>query len=379
MENKKLIYLLKNLVGINSTFPNESKISLWLEKFLTKSRYKVNKQLVEKNRHNLIVEKGSGLRNIILYSHLDTVNLTGGWISNPFKLKIEGDNAYGLGAWDMKAGMTANILTFLNYNPKKIKLKLVFCVDEENISKGGYKLIKSNFLKRTDCVISTEPAFKNGLQGIVTGRTGRAVYIIKIQSKSRHFAFYSKKFDVNLFLGKFLETIASLYRETNNKKQFVFARKIESDSSGMSLPEKTVIELDAAILYPDTSATIKNQIKKMLLKTNTEFDNYFKLDVQAYPRKTPFLDGYQIDTNNDYLKILKNSVQEVTKKSAIPYFRTSVADENIFGARGITTLSIGPEGDNAHSANERVSLTSIEKLISILTNFLATVDKNNIK
>src|SRR5260221_47109 len=172
------IALLKRLVTLQSIYPKEGTLGRFLYDYFKSHRYRVYKQLVGKNRFNIIVEKGQGDKVIGLYSHLDTVPVALGWTKSPFDLTIQGDKAYGLGAYDMKSGMVANILTFLQFKPKNIKLRLLLCVDEENISKGSYKLMDSKYADALACVISTEPGFTYGLQGLVTGRPGRAVFIM---------------------------------------------------------------------------------------------------------------------------------------------------------------------------------------------------------
>jgi acetylornithine deacetylase/succinyl-diaminopimelate desuccinylase-like protein len=369
--------LISNLVAINSVFPNEKQLGEYLFSLFKIKKYKPLVQSVEKNRFNIIVEKGNRRQSIVLYSHLDTVGVSDGWKINPLKLTIRGDRGYGLGSWDMKGGMAVNILTFLNFSPKKYRLKLVFCVDEENISKGAYRLLDSDFIKDVQCVISTEPAFKYGIRGIAIGRIGRVVYRVEIIAPSRHFAFYDAASDINLFLAEFLTRLRKINKTiSKEKKQFIFARKIVSQSIGMSLPQKTVIELDSSIISPQNSYTILNKIKNIALKTNSKFANYFKINVGYLKRDTPFLESYEIDKNNLYLKLLKQSINEITNKNAQPYFRCSVADENVFAAQNLPVLGIGPEGGHAHAPNEWVSLKSLEKLYQILNNFLSKVDKN---
>ena len=107
---------------------------------------------------------------------------------------------------------------------------------------------------------------------------------------------------------------------------------------------------------------------------NLKYDNSFNVCVNFVKRETPFLEPYEIDKNNPYLRLLSKSVSETTKKKAIPYFRSSVADENIFGSYGFTVLGIGPEGGNAHAPNEWVSITSMKKLNLVIMNFLKKAD-----
>lgn len=375
MEMANITSLLAKLVAIESITSKEGKIIDYLYAFLKKQGVSVKRQKVSEGRENLLAVKGSGQKSILLYGHVDTVSVVPGWNSQPLKLKIVADKAYGLGAWDMKGGVVVNILAFLTTELQNYKLKLALGVDEENISLGGYKLARSAFIKDVACVISTEPAFKYGLQGIVIGRAGRAVYKLQIKQPQKHVAFYEPKADINLLLAEILTTIASLYRKIDaEKKQFIFARKIESFSSGMSVPGKVVVELESIILPPLTHESMLLSLKKIIGSVVKKYDPNISYSLDFAKRITPFLNPYQVREENKYLKLLKKSVEKVTARVSKPYFRSSVADENIFGVSGLTTLGIGPCGANAHSANEWVSLESLQKLYFIIQDFLHKID-----
>ena len=371
----ELIKQLTKLVSINSQYPQEKELGEYIIYTLINTGFKVRKQFIDKTRFNVLAEKGTGNTSVLFYAHLDTVSIAQGWKTNPHNLTIVGDKAYGLGAWDMKAGLLANILAVSNSNPKNTKLKLVFCVDEEYISKGGHALIKSSFMKDVACVISTEPAFQHGVQGIVTGRIGRAVYDVKISTKSQHFAMYDPKFDINIVYANFINQIKKLFKKNGDKKQFIFARSVQSTVIGLSIPEKMEFQLDSSVLPPNTADSILKILCAIAKRIEVKNNSTFKVEVVKHPRETPFLEPYVVNARNIYLAALKKSVFAISKKTALPYFRSSVADENIFGAAGFTTLGIGPVGSNAHGANEWVSLSSIKELVSILTHFISLSDE----
>jgi succinyl-diaminopimelate desuccinylase len=86
-------------------------------------------------RTNLIAERESGRPVCGLYYHVDTVPVAPGWQRDPFRLSIEGDDLYGLGAADMKGTIAATLLALraaaetglaLRYDPM-----LLLCTDEE--------------------------------------------------------------------------------------------------------------------------------------------------------------------------------------------------------------------------------------------------------
>ncbi len=366
--------LLTKLVSLSSAYPHEEKISEFVYNYFLTKNYRVTKQLVEKNRYNILVEKGSGKKSILLYAHLDTVGVANGWTTNPHILTVKGDRAYGLGAWDMKAGVISNIVSFLSSSPKNIKVKMAFCIDEENISKGGFKLINSPFMKDVVNVVSTEPAFAHGNQGVVAGRIGRAVYTVSIKGQSKHYAFYEPSCDINYVLSEFIQSLKKVYKKNGDKKQFVFARKIESTTTGMSLPEQIMCELDSAILPPLTHAKLLAKLKGVAKKMKKKYNKTISIDVNLKQRESPFLEPYVVSPYDKYFSLMKKSIYETTGKRAVSYFRSSVADENIFGSRKISTLGIGPVGGNAHSCNEWVSLQSISKVSEILTTYIRLVD-----
>jgi len=366
--------LLEKLVSIPSTYPNEMAISEYIYSYFLRNKYKVTKQHVEKNRCNVLVEKGSGSKSILLYAHLDTVSIAQGWNTDPHSLLIKGDCAFGLGAWDMKAGVVSNITAFVNSVPKNIKLKLAFCIDEENISKGGFTLINSSFMKDVVNVVSTEPAFQYGNQGVVSGRIGRAVYTVVIKGQSKHYAFYEPQFDINYALSDLIQSLNAIYKQNKNRKQFVFVRKIESMTTGMSLPEQITCELDSAILPPLTHLELLKNVKKIAKTIEKKYKGAVSIHIDFKQRESPFLEPYTVSPRDQYLSMMKKSIKETTGKSAVPYFRSSVADENIFGSREISTLGIGPLGGNAHSCNEWVSLSSLSKVTEILIKYIQLVD-----
>jgi len=369
MEIKKL---LKQLVSIPSTYPHEANIQNCIEDLLTNEGVSYVKQKVEDSRCNIVAQKGRGNKTISLYAHLDTVPVTDGWKTDPYKLTIQGDSAYGLGTYDMKGGMSVAIKTFLEYEPKHIKTQLLLCVDEENISKGGHTFMQSLLSKNLSCVISTEPAFMHGINGIVIGRSGRAVYVVTLRTKPEHFMFYQPTIDIALHASKLIQKLQKLQIDKGNgMRQFLFVRKIVTEAKGMSTPDTITLEIDAAILPPATNESILKRIQSIMLNI---LPSCITGTVEYYKRPTPFLSPYSLKQNDAYLNALSQAVAEVAGTKAVPYFRSSVADENIFGAAGISTLGIGPVGGNAHSPNEWVSLSSLEKLYQILNNFLVKVD-----
>lgn len=382
LENKakdEIINWLKELVEINSIYPNEEKICNFIKTKFSELGFDVATDHIAENRFNLVVSKPSAntKSDIAFYAHLDTVKNVEGWAKDPFSLTLEGDQAFGLGAYDMKGGMVANILTFLAPELSDINSKLIFCVDEENISTGAHQVLKSDLLHDIKCIISPEPAFKHDQNGITIGRVGHPMYVVKLTRQSTHFMFYELAKDLNLLASKFITRLEKFFIERDNHRQFVYVNKYQTQNHGMSVPESVEIELEVSLLPPLSSEELKSQLLDLLEKEARSFSGEIQFELDFKPRATPFLNPYEVELNNVYLKQLEKSVLKITSKEAIPYFRSSVGDDNVFGNAGFTVLGIGPSGACAHAPDEWVSIESIEKLKSIFVEFVKACTLNS--
>ena len=144
--------LLAQLVSINSAFPapttdsqrpGEQELGAFLEAYLKKLGFAVQRQPVADGRFNVLAEKGQGRHALLLAGHMDTVPAAKGWKADPWQPRIEGDRLSGLGACDMKGGLAVILQAVEHVHPRDYTLKLAFLVDEEHISQGAYTLIQS--------------------------------------------------------------------------------------------------------------------------------------------------------------------------------------------------------------------------------------------
>lgn len=382
-----MIELLKEVVSINSIYPNEDKLSNFLYYLLLGLGFNVKKHYISENRFNLLAEKGDGDKSYLLYAHADTVPVYGKWKEDPFTLRIEGDKAIGLGAVDMKGGLVSILKAVEGFRPNNYKLKVCFGVDEENISEGAYELSKTSWLNDVKGVLVPESVVpfhiseKAGSQ-IAIGRKGRSVFTIKIHGESTHGVNTQKgisAIDEGIKLIEALKNLELTKHEKLGETSF-FVRRFESKSNSLSIPDYAEIELDFHLVPHDTSLSLKEKLtsfisnlyeKNILTKTDKDFE------VILNERKTPYLEPFVIDEKDTFLNVVTQSVSNVYKEFSYSYGK-SVSDENVFGALGIPTLTVGPLGDNHHSSEEWVSIESLEKLTQIYKLVLEELDKNNI-
>lgn len=75
-----------------------------------------------------------------------------------------------------------------------------------------------------------------------------------------------------------------------------------------------------------------------------------------------------------FVKACKRAVKETTGKSIL-FYRNSVADECVFAERlNVPVVTIGPDGGNAHQADEYVEVISLEKVVTTYLTILRNLD-----
>ena len=132
--------------------------------------------------------EGTGVRNIMLLAHMDTVYPRGTLAKRPFR--IEGARAYGPGIADDKGGMavilhTLAILRTLNFRDYKT-LTVVINGDEEISTPGARNLI-TKLGSEHDVVLSCEPTPANAPnQPLGLATSGIAAATVTVRGKSAH-------------------------------------------------------------------------------------------------------------------------------------------------------------------------------------------------
>lgn len=378
---ERIISNLKKLVSINSIYPNEYEVSQFLFDYLKEKNFKVEKLFLTPNRFNVIAEKGSGNNSFLLYAHTDTVPLYGKWDFIGFNLTIKNKKAIGLGSADMKGGISAILESIDGFLPKNFKLKVCFAVDEENFSEGAFHLEKTSWLDDVKGILVPEsclPASKSkkAERFISIGRKGRTVLTIKIKGLSAHGVEKSKGINAieeGSTLINFLKNDFPLTDNKNMGKSDFFVRRFEGKSTSLSIPDYAEIELDFHLVSPDTSEKIKKQVVDFI--SNLKMKSALKADYEVIfsPRPTPFLEPFEFDKDEPFLKTVIDAMYEVYGEVFFNYGQ-SVADENVFGIKGIPTFTVGPLGDNHHSANEWVDLDSLKNLAKVYRKVLEKLD-----
>lgn len=394
--------LLKELISIESPYFHEEKamefVNNWLNKNGVPARihnYYDNK-ILDFHGQNVcgVMDSGKPGPTIYVGGHLDTVMLCNGWTKEPFEGEKEGDFMYGVGALDMKAGVASVMLALSSFAESKFKTKdfkgkVIYqfaSVEEGPFGLGTMFYMAENvdnIMDGVDLAILTEPSA--GFTGIphpciCLGARGGYNYKIKVYGKSAHAATpelgISALVDASAIVAE-LEKIPPTVDEKLGKSAPCII-KFESGGAACSVPDYAEIEIFHHTVRGETEETIKERVEKAVENAVKNYNLRSRVEIDF--RKTPCegfsagFDAYCSDENNEMILKLEEEILEVCGKPAnISYFQ-SIGDFNHFGGKlGVPTVLFGPDGNNFHSADERVNLSTAMEVADTINKYLKNV------
>jgi succinyl-diaminopimelate desuccinylase len=338
-----MLSLLKQLINISSPYPHESRLGEFLFSYLRNLGFSVAKVYLDETRFSILASRGKS-PSLMFYGHLDTVPLTQTVFSR------SGNKIYGLGAYDMKGGIAAFLTAVSRHD---LPVKILLCPDEENYSAGVWSVINSHqdFFSGVKLIISAEPNFGLGLHSLTVARTGRYVFEMIFPGIPAHMAQYKKGKDAILSASVFIQ---KLYADRDlirkNLHAFIQVRRFSAESVGMSVCDLAKIEIECLVAFPGSWQKVKKYL-----------ENTSHLSIKLKPRPTPYLDPYRFSAF-PYQTEIKSIIKATTGQKMQLDSRYSVADDNALATLEIPVITWGPDGENAHSPGEWVSLDSLKKL-----------------
>ena len=353
--------LLKQLVEIPSVYPDEQKISAFIVEYLTTLGFSVKIVTTGQDRNNIVATYGKAERYLGFYGHIDTVPPDPLYSQDPYTMWIEhGNIARGLGVCDMKGGDAA-ILTMAKYAiSHHFPVKVIFGVDEEDISQGAHDLVDSGLINDIEYLIVAESGqVKDVTQdfSVVLGRKGRIVFDIEVIGKIAHAAESEKGINAIEKATLLIQEIEKINfpKHENLGNSNIVVQGIHSETGAMSVPSSCKIRY-SLLTNPNTkSADFIQEVQQIAERLGIQ------ITIQTSPRKTPYGESYETLLSHNFTQCIMNEI--VAHSNVEPLYTPSVADENVFANRlQIPVITIGPIGGGDHTKDEWVNLDSLKKV-----------------
>lgn len=298
---------------------------------------------------------GRGQR-LILAGHTDTVPANGNE-----RARIEGDVLWGLGAADMKGGVTVLLELARTIAAPAVDVTYIFYECEEVASEysGLLKLDKARpDLLAADAAVLAEPTggrIEAGCQG--TLRIG-----VTLAGERAHTARPWMGRNAIHRLGAVLQRVAG-YEERRPMlngcefREALQAVKVDGGVAGNVVPDSATVILNHRFAPDRTIDEATDHIRALVADVIESGDTFAVLDA-ARPAP-PALDH----------PLLADLVARVDSP---PLAKLGWTDVSFFANRGVPATNFGPGDPNlAHNANERVERAEIERVFAALEAMLA--------
>ncbi|ABQ28480.1 M20 family metallopeptidase [Geotalea uraniireducens] len=338
------------LLDIYSPSGKEEDIQLYLEEYLSRAGFAVERLAVEEDRYNLRATMGKAEPQLYLVGHVDTVPA---WDLEALGPQEENGVIRGLGSADMKGGCAAMVEAWLALsealNQSELPpVGLLLVVGEEEDGDGSAAFLESC---RPPWVVIGEPT---GLAAcfahygyLEAGFVTRGHRIHSSLPELGHNAVESM-LRVLLHLGN-----DSLFnRETS---EIVYSiREMSSSRAGFVVPDRCEAWIDLHLPPNKDPADLQEAIRRIVAGADRFIPG---LDLQV---TFDFASsGYNLETDNRLNQILREIYPQMGLELRLDAFR-SHSDGNLFFAAGAKPLILGPGSlETAHTPNEQVILDEL--------------------
>lgn len=187
------VALTRDLVRIPSENPTgtEARVADWLEDYLRKLGFPVERDRVAEGRENLVAEIGGAAGPALVFlNHMDTVPAGEGWTRDPFAAELTDGKLWGRGTCDMKGGLAAALVALKALKgridrgaPARRTVRCCLVVDEESPwMRGAVAAIERGRIGARDIVLACEPTRMR----LITAQKGAMWYEVLLSGRSAH-------------------------------------------------------------------------------------------------------------------------------------------------------------------------------------------------
>jgi acetylornithine deacetylase/succinyl-diaminopimelate desuccinylase-like protein len=362
----------------------EQRVADFLASVAARAGLEVEFQKVAPGRANVIARllpPGKIRQTILLAPHLDTVCAD----ESQFIPRRKNGRLYGRGACDTK-GSVAAMLTALcelaNAKARPQETEIVFAglVDEENAQIGSRALVRSSAFRRLGQLTASAGRLKAELQTtlaivgeptrlqVVTAHKGSLWLQLETRGRAAHGATPQLGENAVHEMARIVDLLETDYAARLRKYRHpllgtatVNVGTISGGAQPNIVPDRCAITIDRRTLPGETEAGVRREIAALLRARKLSARTSSKKLAPCLPLET-----------NPKLPLVRQFLRSTgqTRPAGVDFF----CDAAVLAAGGIPSVVFGP-GDiaQAHTADEWISLASLERGKNMLLNFLKSL------
>jgi succinyl-diaminopimelate desuccinylase len=290
---------------------------------------------------------------VVLHGHIDVVPAQ----AVQFEPRVDGDRLYGRGAYDMKGGLAAMLLTIAAMrDQERVRVRLGIVGDEESeeeAERGSDYLVDSGFLG--DFAITGEPT------DLHIGVEAKGVLALRLQVSgvAAHGATPWLGDNAILRALDVFRSIESLPFARHSSELFdrpsINLGRILGGDALNKVPDRCAIDVDIRYLPDQDPASILEQVKGVPAA-----------EVEPLFARPPAV----VDRDLAYVRALREATTAHHDGEPMSVGRDGASDAVSFLRVGVPAVEFGPAGEGHHGPEEWVSISSLHTYQQTLDTFL---------
>jgi len=320
--------------------------------------------------HLVLTRRGNSPRNIVLFSHLDTVFSTAEEERNHFGWQREGDRIYGPGTVDIKGGtvMMWLVLSALSAHAPdvfdEITWQCFLNASEERLTVDLASLCRSRLDNKTLCALVFEAEGRsNREQLIVVARKGRGTWRVTVTGRGAHAGGkHDHGANAAVQLGKTIQQVASL---TDYSRGLTFnVGSVTGGTQSNRVPHEAVAEGEFRAFRPEVYEDGKSKLLALggPGEVSSPVDN--------------FKCGVRVEILNETGPWPRNPATDrlfqIWKQAGAglglvlgPEERAGLSDGNLIHDAVPTLDGLGPWGDNDHCSERSADGSKLPEFVQV--------------
>jgi succinyl-diaminopimelate desuccinylase len=380
----RVLELTQELVSIDSQNPGpgEPQIVRYLESLC--AEFDLETRVVEHvdGRPNLIVTADCGGGPHLAFSgHLDTKPVGDAWDewrTDPFRLSVDGDSAYGLGASDMKGAVAAMVLAARDFSRSGSggSLSLVLTADEEQGSAAGsLALARHGGLPALDAMVIGEPSgVGQPWEALYLVSRGISCFEIEVSTRQGHSGLSAglgrNAVLVAADLVKAFEGFQPTVADPGPVPCPVTVNPGMLVSGGVCFgtwPGRCTVGVEIRLAPGMDRETVMGEVQDLVDATMSDGA---QAEIRYMPRSQGWMPAVYLDPSHRVVGAAQSAAQKILGRTLEIAAYPGGTDATYFmGKAGIPTItSLGPGWLSvAHGPNERVGVSHLDQALALYT------------
>lgn len=357
-ERAEFLDLLAALVAAKTVNPpgNEAAAAAVVERFFKAEGIPYETYEKAPGRTNIIGAVGSGPPVLIVACHLDTVPAGAGWTSDPFKLRVEGDLAYGRGVNDNKGPMAASLLAARELKSAGIggTLLVAGLADEERGNEYGAKYLLHDVGLEADYAIA--PDSSGHMEDLDLGEKGCVFVTITCSGRAAHASRPAEGVNAVTAMAALLDSLARSEPPSPGHPHFAPATMNIGTVSGGTVPnvvpDSCSAQIDFRVLPGTTGDDVCRFIEGHIDGVRDRCGGAaWRCDVGLS------MPPHEVDPESPLAVACQEASRRVFARAMRPLYQGGITIAKEFALVGVPAVGMGPGApEAAHRADEWIEI-----------------------